>query len=290
MILIIKRIFFCIMILIYFFLFVVIISNVISFFKIDISKYEVVSNKIPKEFDGFKILQLSDLHNRRFSKKLIKKIHSQDPDIIVITGDMVSANSKGFNGFFDVIKGLDNKYPIYYVFGNHEQRLSLEKRALIVSRLKEYGVKVINNDADYIIKGKDYIKIYGLHQNLLYYNNYIKSKKSYSYDKKDIETIFPGLDDKTFNILITHNPLYFETYEKWGTDLIFSGHVHGGIVRIPFIGGLLSPERNFFPKYSGGEYSINDSKMIVSRGLGYSTVNLRVFNNPEICVVELKSE
>ena len=96
------------------------------------------------------------------------------------------------------------------------------------------------------------------------------------------------IDKDKFNILLSHNPLYFETYEKWGADLIFSGHIHGGLINIPFIGGLLSPERKLFPKYSGGDYNINDSKMIVSRGLGYSTINLRVFNNPEICVVELK--
>ena len=291
--LLIKRVLFCITIFLDIVLLGAIISYIISFFKIDIAKYEVVSNKIPKEFDGFKILQLSDLHNRKFNegnKKLIKKIEDQAPDIIVITGDMVSSNSKGFNAFFDVIKGIDDKYPVYYIFGNHEQRLPLEKQASIVRKLKEYGVKILDNDVEFISKGENYIQIYGLQQNLIYYNNYFKSKKRYHYEKKDIENIFSMIDDKKFNILLAHNPLYFETYEAWGADLIFSGHVHGGIVKIPFVGGLLSPERKFFPKYSGGEYSINDSKMVVSRGLGYSTVNLRVFNNPEMCVVELKSE
>lgn len=291
--LLLKRIVFCIIVFLNIVAVIVFVSYIISLFKIDISKYEVQSKKIPKEFDGFKILQLSDLHNRKFNKnntKLIKKIEKQNPDIIVITGDMVSSNSKNFNVFFDFIKGLNNKYPIYYIFGNHEQRLSIEKQALIVGKLKEYGVKVLNNNSEIITKGNAHIQMYGLQQTLVYYNNYLKNKKIYSYEKKEIENVFHKIDDKKFNILLTHNPLYFETYEKWGADLIFAGHVHGGVVKIPFVGGLLSPERKFFPKYSGGEYIINDSKMVVSRGLGYSTINLRVLNNPEICVVELKSE
>ena len=290
--LLLKRIAFCLIVFIDIVIVLIIISYIISLFKIDISKYELISSKIPKEFDGFKILQLSDLHNRKFNRdntKLIKEIEKQSPDIIVITGDMVSSNSTNFNGFFKVVEGLKKKYPIYYIFGNHEQRLPIEEQALIIGKLKEYGVKVINNGQEYITKGNEYITIYGLNQNLIYYNNYFKSKKTYSYDEKDIKKVFPYLDKEQFNILLAHNPLYFETYEKWGADLVFSGHVHGGIVRIPFLGGLLSPERKLFPKYSGGEYNIDNSKMIVSRGLGYSTINFRVFNNPEICVVELKN-
>jgi predicted MPP superfamily phosphohydrolase len=291
--LLLKRIVFCIIVFLNIVASIVFVSYIISLFKIDVSKYEVESKKIPKEFDGFKILQLSDLHNRKFNrgnKKLVKKIQNQNPDIIVITGDMVSSNSKGFNGFFDVIKGLDNKYPIYYIFGNHEQRLPIEKQTLIVEKLKEYGVKVINNSSEFIRKDNEYMQIYGLQQSLVYYNNYLKNKKIYSYEEKDIENVFHKIDDSQFNILLAHNPLYFETYEKWGADLVFSGHVHGGIIRIPFVGGVLSPERTFFPKYDAGEYTINNSEMIVSRGLGYSTINFRVLNNPEICIVELKSE
>ena len=97
-------------------------------------------------------------------------------------------------------------------------------------------------------------------------------------------------NDSTFNILLSHSPFDFEVFAEWGADLVLSGHVHGGLIRLPFIGGVLSPERTFFPKYDSGEYSIEDSTMIVSRGLGNGTINLRVFNNPEICVIELKSK
>lgn len=269
----------------------VIISYIISLIKIDVSKYEMVSNKIPKKFDGFKILQLSDLHNRRFNKnnkKLINKIEEQNPDIIVVTGDMVSSNTSNFDLFFSFMEELGDKYPVYYIFGNHEQRLPSEKQLVIVNELKRYGVKVINNTKELINKGEDHIWIYGLEQALVYYNNYFKNKNVYSYEEKDIRKTFPKINKEEFNILLAHNPLYFEAYEKWGADLIFSGHVHGGIVRIPFVGGLLSPERKLFPKYSSGEYEINTSKMIVSRGIGDSTINLRVFNNPEICVIKLK--
>lgn len=290
--LLLKRIAFCVILLVDVVFIAVFISYIISLFKIDVSKYEVISDKIPKAFDGFRILQLSDLHNKKFNKdneKLINKIIKQNPDIIVITGDMVSSNSSNFDSFFDVINGLSGKYPIYYIFGNHEQRLPIEKQALIIGKLKEYGVKVLNNNSEFINKDDEYIQIYGITQSLVYYNNYLKNKKTYSYEEKDIKRVFPVVDKEKFNILLSHNPLYFEAYEKWGADLTFSGHVHGGLINIPFVGGLLSPERKLFPKYSGGEYVIDESKLIVSRGLGFSTINLRVFNNPEICLVELKA-
>lgn len=288
-----KRIVFCVLMFVNVVISAMFISYIISLFKIDVSKYEVASSKVPKAFDGFKILQLSDLHNRRFNKnnkKIVKIIEKQKPDIIVMTGDMVSSNSTGFSNFFSLVEELDGKYPIYYIFGNHEQRLSVEKQAIIIGKLREYGVKVLNNQHESITKNDESIEIFGLKQELIYYTNYLKSKKTYSYETKDMENAIRKADSKKFNILLAHNPLYFETYEKWGADLVFSGHVHGGIIQIPFIGGFLSPERKLFPKYSGGEYEINDSKMIVSRGLGYTKINLRFFNNPEICVVELKSK
>ena len=288
-----KRIVFCVLMFINIVISAMFISYIISLFKIDVSKYEVASSKVPKAFDGFKILQLSDLHNRRFNKnnkKIVKIIEKQKPDIIVMTGDMVSSNSTGFSNFFSLVEELDGKYPIYYIFGNHEQRLSVEKQASIIGKLREYGVKVLNNQQEFITKDDESIQIFGLKQELIYYTNYLKSKKTYSYETKDMENAIRKADGKKFNILLAHNPLYFDTYEKWGADLIFSGHVHGGIIQIPFVGGLLSPERKLFPKYSGGEYEIDDSKMIVSRGLGYTKINLRFFNNPEICVVELKSK
>ena len=288
-----KRIVFCVLMFINIVISAMFISYIISLFKIDVSKYEVASVKVPKAFDGFRILQLSDLHNRRFNKnnkKIVKIIEKQKPDIIVMTGDMVSSNSVGFSNFFSLVEELDGKYPIYYIFGNHEQRLSVEKQAIIIGKLREYGVKVLNNQNEFITKDDESIEIFGLKQELIYYTNYLKSKKTYSYETKDMENAIRKADSKKFNILLAHNPLYFETYEKWGADLVFSGHVHGGIIQIPFIGGFLSPERKLFPKYSGGEYEINDSKMIVSRGLGYTKINLRFFNNPEICVVELKSK
>ena len=288
-----KRMVFCVLMFTNIVISAMFISYIISLFKIDVSKYEVASSKVPKAFDGFKILQLSDLHNRRFNKnnkKIVKIIEKQKPDIIVMTGDMVSSNSTGFSNFFSLVEELDGKYPIYYIFGNHEQRLSVEKQASIIGKLREYGVKVLNNQQEFITKDDESIQIFGLKQELIYYTNYLKSKKTYSYETKDMENAIRKADGKKFNILLAHNPLYFDTYEKWGADLIFSGHVHGGIIQIPFVGGLLSPERKLFPKYSGGEYEIDDSKMVVSRGLGYTKINLRFFNNPEICVVELKSK
>ncbi|WDC83435.1 hypothetical protein PL321_11895 [Caloramator sp. mosi_1] len=97
------------------------------------------------------------------------------------------------------------------------------------------------------------------------------------------------IDDRTYNILLTHNPLYFKTYSSWGADLTLCGHIHGGIIRIPFIGGFLSPERVFFPKYNAGKYEINNNILIVNRGLGNGDFGLRFNNRPEVTVITLSN-
>lgn len=286
-----KRIIFCVVIFLDIFIIAAIASFITSFFKIDVSKYTITSDKLPKEFEGFKILHLSDLHNKHLGKdnsKLIAKIEEETPDIIVISGDMVSSNSKNFNSFLSLAENLSKKYPVYYVFGNHEQRLSNSKQLTLLTNLKALGINILDNTCFTISKKDSSITLYGLKQSLNHYKNYLKGNDASDFSVAELNKTFPNYDKSDFNILLSHNPLYFNAYADWGADLVFSGHIHGGLIRIPFIGGIISPERTLFPKYSGGEYKINTSTMIVSRGLGFSTLNLRIFNNPEICVVELK--
>ena len=106
---------------------------------------------------------------------------------------------------------------------------------------------------------------------------------------RDYLTSLTGESSKNdYQLLIAHNPVYFTNYAAWGADLILAGHLHGGMVRLPGIGGLISPQARFFPKYDSGQYEHKESRMIVSRGLGSHSVMPRIFNIPELVFVRLK--
>ena len=287
-----QRVLFVLMIIACIILFVACVSYIMSFFVIDVTNYTVSSIKIPKEFDGFKILQLSDLHNYSFgknNKKILKIIEKQSPDIIVFTGDMVNTNSKNYNNFYNLAKNLAKNYPTYYIMGNHELKLSGKEQLQMILKLKSLGINVLNNSEAAIAQGGELIYLHGLHQPVLTYKNNFKNNDYYDFTLAQMTQLLHSPNPNYFNVLLAHSPFDFEIFANWGADLVLSGHVHGGLIRAPFIGGILSPERALFPKYSAGEYNIGDSKMLVSRGLGNGTINLRILNNPEICVIELKS-
>lgn len=250
-----------------------------------VTKYNIKSEKIPKEFNKFKIIHLSDFHNYVFNKDntmVIKKINIENPDIIVMTGDMVNKYDTKFNQFLDLVRKLSQRYKIYYIVGNHEKSLKKDCLDSIINELNSFNVNVINNKA-IIVRGNKIINIYGLDIPLEFY----KVRNRPTNITTVVEAILNKCSVDEYNILLAHNPLYFETYAKHNVDLILAGHIHGGMVRIPFIGGVLSPERRLFPKYSGGIYEINKRKLIVSRGLGHSKPGVRVCNMPEIVSITL---
>lgn len=251
-----------------------------------VSKYEVKSDKIPKKFNKFKIIHLSDLHSCNFGKnnsKLIEKVNHEHPDIIVMTGDMVNKYDENFDVFFNLAEILSEKYKIYYILGNHEQRLKKDDLNLIIRKLNELGIRILSNEKITIMRDRDRVNIYGIDIPISYYK--IRNKPS-NVDQV-INEALNKCKEKEYNILLAHNPLYFEEYAKHNVDLTLSGHVHGGMIRLPFIGALLSPERKLFPKYSSGVYKKNNKNLIVSRGIGHSKSGIRVFNMPEIVSITL---
>lgn len=286
-----SKIIYGILLILFIIVVILVIASLISNFFIDTTQYIITSKKIPVEFDGYKILQLSDLHNFSFGKnnnRLLKEIEEINPDIIVMTGDMVNSNSKKYDVFYSLAENISKKYTVYYIMGNHEMRLTKKQQKDIFSKLKSFGINVLDNDQTIISKGTETIKLYGLHQPITSYKNALKNDNETDFTLEQLKQTLPNINSENFNILLSHSPFDFETFEKWGADLVLSGHVHGGLIRLPFIGGILSPERTLFPKYDAGEFSINNSKMIVNRGLGNGTINLRFFNNPEVCVIKLE--
>jgi len=260
---------------------------------IAISKYNITSSKIPKAFNGFKILQLSDLHSKSFgngSHKLIEAIDKEKPEIIVMTGDMVNSSEVEFNIFVDLARRLTN-YEVYFIEGNNETKLSNAKNAQLMGELEDTGVKILDNIKVKLTRNGASINLYGVWCDLCYYRE-IRSgyKKDTYFEEGNLKKELGKCREQEYNILLAHNPLYFDSYAKWGADLTFSGHIHGGLIRLPGVGGLLSPERKFFPKYSEGLYKIDDKNLIVNRGLGGKPLLPRVFNMPEISVVTLTHE
>jgi len=271
----------------------VIISNTV----LVVDKYNLISDNLPSAFDGFKIVQLSDLHSKEFGRdnsSLIKKIDKTNPDIIVMTGDMVNSTDTDFSIFFTLTKKLVEKYPVYYIVGNHEQALSEKNIAFIYNELKSYGVYVLDNEVAEIERDGARIHMYGLWFNLRYYSDQtsdyvINNPDTYYFAEDTMKKILGDCDSESFNVLLTHNPVYFDTYAKWGADLTLSGHIHGGMVRIPFVGGVYSPEKTFFPKYDEGLFEEDDKRMIVSRGIGNGSLGFRFLNCPQIVEITLRT-
>ncbi|BCJ94219.1 phosphohydrolase [Anaerocolumna cellulosilytica] len=272
---------------------IIIISNTV----VVVDKYNVIAGNVPSAFDGFKVVQLSDLHSKEFGREngtLLKKIAKINPDIIVMTGDMVNSTDTEFSIFLTFAKKLAENYPVYYIVGNHEQALSKQNLAFIYNELKSYGVNVLDNEMAVIEKDDAKINIYGMWFNLRYYSDqtsaYVLDNPDIYYFAEDtMRKILGECGRESFNILLTHNPVFFDTYSKWGADLTLSGHIHGGMVRIPFIGGIYSPEKTFFPKYDEGLFEENDKRMIVSRGIGNGSLGFRFLNCPQIVEITLYS-
>lgn len=255
---------------------------------VEVSKYEIKSNKIPKEFNKYKIVQLSDFHSYGFKRdnlKLIDKIYEEAPDIIVITGDMVNKYDKKFEKFLNIAEILSKKYKIYFIVGNHEIRLNKKDLEYILNKLKGFGIKILKDEKITIARKNGHINIYGLNIPLSYYKIINRPANV----GEVVSKVLKGCKEEEFNILLAHNPLFFEEYSKHNIDLTLSGHVHGGMIRLPLIGAILSPERKFFPKYSGGIYEINNKKLVVSRGLGHSKRGIRLFNKRDLVSITLYS-
>ncbi len=247
-----------------------------SYAKIDITKYYIKNNKIDK---NIKILLLSDLHNRNIKDELNNIIKKSNPDIIILSGDMVENYPIDANNFINMLEIFDN-YTTYYLYGNHEDvMLNKEKYDKIIEKS---NLILINDDSVELSKN---IRLYGLFLPEFLCDIKYKTKLNSSYINDKIGKI----NKKKYNILIAHNPLDADLYSDYGFDITISGHIHGGIIDLPIFGPLLSPERKFFPKYSKGIYKLNNMFLIVSRGLGFSKIlSFRMFNHAEVVIINLE--
>ena len=264
---------------------------------IKVTKYDVKNSKIPKSFNDFKIVQLSDIHNDYYGDKLtdlIDKVKKEEPNIIVITGDLVDAQRYNVENTLNFIDAIKDIAPIYFIYGNHDICIEGDSYyTRMVEDLENRGVIFLNIKEDKITIGDDSINIIGIQDPSVVYaiEKFAYLETSEEITRGMIQEFLNEVDtENNFTIMLAHRPEYFEVYANYNIDLVLTGHAHGGQFRIPFIGGLYAPNQGLFPKYTSGVHSSNNTEMIISRGLGNSRFPIRVFNTPEIVSITLKSK
>lgn len=238
---------------------------------------------------------LADLHNKvygRDNELLLDAIRAEHPDMILVAGDMLTARpGRSFDAVLHVLRELRRDYPVYYGNGNHEHRLKLYP-GVYGGMAEEYGKALSEIGVDPLVNSRVAlpemgITIYGLELDKFYYKRFRVQKMEARY----LEETLGKPDRDAYNVLLAHNPDYFPQYAGWGADLTLSGHVHGGVARVPFWGkGAVSPNIRLFPHYDGGRFEENGRVMLLSRGLGSHTIPFRLFNPGELLVVDFHPE
>lgn len=243
--------------------------------RLETTVYHYSNPKIPSSFDGFRIVQISDFHLKEFGKKediLISAIEKCQPDTIVITGDLIDENHQDLSPLEDLLLGIHTLAPVYYVSGNHEfDPGTAVQYQTMLSLFEKYGITNLDDSQTFLCKNEEKICLTG------------------SMWRSDlVGEYLPVANQEYFNILLYHGSNYFSLLSNFGYDLLLSGHIHGGIIRIPFFGGLFSNEGNLFPEYDAGVFTSGSFTMISLRGLGDSRVP-RFYNRPELVCVTLHS-
>ena len=241
---------------------------------LETTNYTYEAEQLGADLEGYRIVQISDLHNAKFgknNKRLIDKIRECDPDMIVLTGDLVDSNHTNVNRAVQFVNEIVKICPVYYVTGNHEYWLETSEYDELMTGLTGAGVVILDDQAVEISRGNAKFRLVGL-------------------DDRSLSDGTLGIllnDESEFTVVLAHEPQYLARYASTGVDLVLSGHAHGGQFRLPFVGGIVAPDQGFFPEYTAGEYYMGSTEMIVSRGLGNSVIPVRLFNYPEIVCVEL---
>mgnify|MGYP002868832817 CR=1 FL=1 len=277
------------------------------------SRYRLASGKIPKG-KSLRLVFLSDLHGRVYNSDLLKLIRKNNPDIILIGGDMLNSSSADKDAAgLECSVHISQIAPTYYALGNHEglvqflggfgkkydeERLGryysrrLEKYGeseftrrwkTIEGTLKENNIIMLDDETAEHVQGSD-INITGLTLPVVC----MKKRNPEPVTAEIIEACIGKIDQNRYNIILAHSPEFFDQYALTGADLVLSGHLHGGVVRLPLLGGLISPKFRLFPEYSFGKFTKDGCTLIVTKGCGTHHVNIRIFNRPEIAVIDIE--
>lgn len=279
-----------ILVIILFILILVCLASIwVSYNWLTVSHFTVQSSKIS---EPFRIILISDLHEHQFGRgneKLAEKIREQSPDIIIIDGDMINGDSENADTAVELVRALKETASVYYSFGNHEYSYMEAGHEDLTEELEAAGAVVLNYQSiDIDVKGNP-VRLGGLYE-----YGFETGMQSEEENERAVPYLEEYADTDRYLIMCAHRPESFYPWDmadQWGIDLVLSGHLHGGQVIIPGVGGLYNSLDGFFPKFDYGQYKLGDSDMVITRGLGSNPKMLPRFNNPpEIAVVEVKAQ
>lgn len=251
---------------------------------LETTHYTYAAEQLGADLEGYRIVQISDLHNAKFGKnnqKLVDRIRECEPDMIVLTGDLVDSNHTNVDRAVQFVDEIVKICPVYYVTGNHEYWLEKSEYDELMDGLIGAGVVILDDQVVEISRGDAKFRLVGLDDKSLA-DGTLGTLLNNTHN-----VVHEDSDEREFTVVLAHEPQYFARYAGTGVDLVLSGHAHGGQFRLPFVGGIVAPDQGFLPEYTAGEYYMNGTEMIVSRGLGNSVIPVRLFNFPEIVCVEL---
>jgi len=277
------------LVIIFFILILACLASIwISYNWLTVTHFTVRSSKIS---EPFRIVLVSDLHEHQFGRdneKLAEKIREQSPDLIIIDGDMINGDSENADTAVELVRALKETAPVYYSFGNHEYSYMEAGHEDLTEELEAAGAVVLNYQSiDIDVKGNQ-IRLGGLYE-----YGFETGMQSEEENERAIPYLEEYADTDRYLIMCAHRPESFYPWDmadQWGIDLVLSGHLHGGQVIIPGVGGLYNSLDGFFPKFDYGQYKLGDSDMVITRGLGSNPKMLPRFNNPpEIAVVEVRN-
>lgn len=239
---------------------------------LELNTITLTEENLPHGFDGFRIAHVSDLHDAEIGENhgdLIQILKDAQPDIIVITGDIVDCHRTDIDLALSFAAQAVEIAPCYYITGNHETLIPMLDYGTLEQGLRNSGVQVLNDREVLLTQNGDTISLVG-----------------HAWGKT--ENIGELTDYDGYKILLSHQPEDFANYVAGGYDLVLCGHAHGGQARLPLIGGLYAPGQGAFPEYTSGVYFENNTDMVVSRGIGNSTFPLRFNNRPEVILIVLQ--
>lgn len=248
---------------------------------LQVTNCDISSSRLPSGFDGFKIVQLSDLHGAQFGedgKELADTVSALSPDIIALTGDFVT-DEGDLDAVRQLVAELVRICPVYFISGNHEFGSGLAQQVREI--MENAGVKYLSNEFLTISRGGESIVLAGVEDPLAYAD---------MPDPAELAETLREAYPTEFTVLLGHRNYWIEEYPELPVDIIFCGHAHGGLVRLPGIGGLISTDRTLFPDYDAGLYETDAYTLVVSRGLGNSVPIPRILNRPEIVLTTLHSK
>jgi hypothetical protein len=274
----------------------VVLESIREFRNFRVKRYTVTDKKIPKSFDGYRIAVVGDLHNFHYgedNRELVSCLDKEKPDVVILVGDMVLCRKRAEKENLrtaEFVNRLAERFPLFYGIGNHEKGL-IDKKDDVGDIWQQYKkllsekVRILSNESVQITRNSEKISVYGLDIDRYFYRRIKKIPMGVNYLTDKL-----GKCPDEYCILVAHNPDYFDDYAGWGAALTLSGHIHGGMVRLPFLGGVLSPKLKIFPKYDYGYFEKNDRKMIITGGLGGHQPKIRINNFPELVMVTLKTD